>query len=62
MTKDTMTTSEVAEYLGVSRQTIYAWSNYGDLPCRQVNSRLKLFSKEKIDEWVRKDFKEVKST
>ncbi|WP_260450422.1 helix-turn-helix domain-containing protein [Listeria grayi] len=57
-----MTTSEVAEYLGVSRQTIYAWSNYGDLPCRQVNSRLKLFSKEKIDEWVRKDFKEVKST
>lgn len=57
MQKETMTSQEVAEYLGVSRQTIYAWTNHGNLPCRQVNNRKKLFSKEKVDEWIKEGAK-----
>lgn len=51
--KETMSAQEVADYLGVKRATIYQWANYAGLPSKQVNSRLRLFNKTQVDEWVR---------
>jgi dUTP pyrophosphatase len=39
-----------AEYLGVSRSTIWRWEKHG-LPCHKINGR-KLYLKEEIDEFV----------
>ncbi|EAC2891904.1 helix-turn-helix domain-containing protein [Listeria monocytogenes] len=51
--KETMTAQEVAEYLGVTRQTIYKWANYAGLPNKQMCGRVRLFSRSQIDEWVK---------
>ncbi|EAD2808760.1 TPA: helix-turn-helix domain-containing protein [Listeria monocytogenes] len=51
--KETMSAQEVADYLGVSRPTIYKWANYAKLPSRQINGRVRLFNRSQVDEWVR---------
>ncbi|EPV0784933.1 helix-turn-helix transcriptional regulator [Listeria monocytogenes] len=51
--KETMSAREVADYLGVSRPTIYKWANYAKLPSRQINGRVRLFNRSQVDEWVR---------
>ncbi|EOI8082573.1 helix-turn-helix domain-containing protein [Listeria monocytogenes] len=48
-----MSAQEVADYLGVSRPTIYKWANYAKLPSRQINGRVRLFNRSQVDEWVR---------
>ncbi|EAH0455626.1 helix-turn-helix domain-containing protein [Listeria monocytogenes] len=51
--KETMSAQEVAEYLGVSRPTIYKWANYAELPSKQINGRVRLFNRSQVDEWVK---------
>ncbi|EAD0080250.1 hypothetical protein AWI85_06135 [Listeria monocytogenes] len=57
--KETMSAQEVADYLGVSRPTIYKWANYAKLPSKQINGRVRLFNRTQVDEWVRKKAVEI---
>lgn len=43
---------EVAEHLGVARDTIYRWIDHRDLPAHRVG-RLWKFKLSEIDVWVR---------
>ena len=43
---------EIAEYLGIKRDTVYKWIDRKRLPAHKVGSLWK-FRKEEIDTWVR---------
>jgi len=47
-----LSVDEIAEYLGVTRETIYAWLSKKGLPGHRVG-RLWKFKRAEIDEWVR---------
>ena len=44
--------SEIAQYLGVSSDTVYKWIERKSLPAHKIG-RLWKFKKEEVDEWVR---------
>jgi len=43
---------EIAEYLGIKRDTAYKWSSEKHMPAHKVGSLWKLTKKE-IDEWIK---------
>ena len=43
---------EIAEYLGIKRDTAYKWINEKRMPAHKVG-RLWKFRKEEIDDWVK---------
>lgn len=43
---------EIAEYLGISKDTVYAWIAKKDMPAHKVG-RLWKFKTEEVDDWVR---------
>ncbi len=43
---------EIAAYLGVSRDTVYAWLNKREMPGHKVG-RLWKFKRAEVDAWVR---------
>ncbi|MFA7553125.1 MAG: helix-turn-helix domain-containing protein [Spongiibacteraceae bacterium] len=43
---------EIGQYLGVSKDTIYAWITNKSLPAHKVG-RLWKFKTDEVDEWVR---------
>lgn len=43
---------EIAEYLGVSRDAVYAWVTGKGMPGHRVG-RLWKFKREDVDQWVR---------
>ena len=43
---------QVAEYLGVSKDTVYSWINERGMPSYKVG-RFWKFKLEEVDEWVR---------
>lgn len=43
---------EIAEYLGVSKDTVYGWIAKKDMPAHKVG-RLWKFKTDEVDEWVR---------
>ena len=43
---------EIAEHVGVSKDTVHRWIRTRDLPAHKVG-RLWKFRKEEVDEWVR---------
>ena len=43
---------QIAEYLGVSRDTVYSWISARAMPAHKVG-RLWKFKREEVDEWVR---------
>ena len=43
---------EIAEYLGVSRDTVYAWIAGREMPAHRVG-RFWKFKREEVDGWVR---------
>lgn len=47
-----LSVDEIAEYLGVSRDTIYTWIDGKDLPAHRLG-RLWKFKREEVDSWVK---------
>lgn len=48
-----LSVDEIAEYLGVRRDTIYRWINDKGIPAHKIG-RLWKFKKAQVDEWVEK--------
>lgn len=42
---------EIADYLGVKKDTLYRWASKGKVPVHKVG-RLWKFKKDEVDEWV----------
>ena len=47
-----LSVEEIAEYLGVSKDTVYAWISKRNMPAHRIG-RLWKFKSEEVDEWVR---------
>ncbi|HPA82483.1 MAG TPA: helix-turn-helix domain-containing protein [Thermoanaerobaculales bacterium] len=47
-----LSVDEIAKYLGVSRDTVYAWVSKKDMPGHRVG-RLWKFKTDEVDGWVR---------
>lgn len=47
-----LSVDEIAEYLGVSKDTVYTWINAKGMPAHRVG-RLWKFKRDEVDEWVR---------
>lgn len=52
MTDRWLSVEEIAEYVGVSKDTVYAWIAKRNMPAHRIG-RLWKFKSEEIDEWVR---------
>jgi excisionase family DNA binding protein len=52
MTARWLSVEEIAEYLGVSKDTVYAWISKRNMPAHRIG-RLWKFKSEEVDEWVR---------
>jgi excisionase family DNA binding protein len=46
-----LSVDEIAEYLGISRDTVYAWIANKGLPGRRIG-RFWKFKRAEVDEWV----------
>lgn len=49
-----LSVEEIAEYLGVSKDTVYAWINKRNMPAHRIG-RFWKFKTDEVDEWVRSD-------
>tara|TARA_R110002126_G_scaffold146224_22_gene292196 strand:+ start:10926 stop:11099 length:174 start_codon:yes stop_codon:yes gene_type:complete len=47
-----LSVDEIADYLGVKRDTVYKWISERDLPAHKIG-RLWKFKKAEVDTWVR---------
>lgn len=47
-----LSVEEIAQYLGVSKDTVYTWINKKKMPAHKIG-RLWKFKKDEIDIWVR---------
>jgi excisionase family DNA binding protein len=47
-----LSVDEIAEYLGIKRDTVYKWIERKKMPAHKVGSLWK-FRRDEIDEWVR---------
>lgn len=47
-----LSVDEIAEYLGISRDTVYTWLSTRGLPGHRVG-RLWKFKRDEVDAWVR---------
>ena len=47
-----LSVEEIAEYLGVSKDTVYAWISKRNMPAHRIG-RLWKFKTEEVDDWVR---------
>lgn len=47
-----LSVEEIADYLGVKRDTVYKWIERKKMPAHKVGS-LRKFRKDEIDTWVR---------
>jgi excisionase family DNA binding protein len=48
-----LSVGEIAEYLGISKDTVYAWITTKGLPGHRVG-RFWKFKRSEVDEWVHK--------
>ena len=51
MQRTTFNVTEIAEYLGVSRELIYSMVSKNEVPHVRISSRI-LFKRESIDRWL----------
>jgi excisionase family DNA binding protein len=49
-----LSVEEIADYLGIKRDTVYKWINRKHMPAHKVG-RLWKFRKDEVDEWIRQD-------
>jgi excisionase family DNA binding protein len=49
--REVMNVEQAAEFLGLSRNTVYTYANGGTIPCKRVGSRL-LFSRTALVQWL----------
>ncbi|GGF24264.1 hypothetical protein GCM10010954_23930 [Halobacillus andaensis] len=62
MEKTTLTTQEVADYIGVSKDLVYAMVRKKEVPHVRVGTRL-LFKKDSIERWLTtKEEESIKNT
>jgi excisionase family DNA binding protein len=47
-----LSVDEIAEYLGIKKDTVYKWVAANRLPARKVG-RLWKFKKTEVDEWIK---------
>jgi excisionase family DNA binding protein len=47
-----LSVEEIAAYLGVSKDTVYAWINKRNMPAQRIG-RFWKFKTDEIDEWAR---------
>ncbi len=47
-----LSVDEIADYLGIQRETVYTWIADKSMPAHKVG-RLWKFKKEDVDDWVR---------
>jgi excisionase family DNA binding protein len=47
-----LSVDQIADYLGVSKDTVYAWITHKGMPGHKVG-RFWKFKKEDVDDWVR---------
>jgi excisionase family DNA binding protein len=47
-----LSVGEIAEYLGISKDTVYAWITVKGLPGHRIG-RFWKFKRSEVDEWVR---------
>jgi len=47
-----LSVEEIAQYLGISKDTVYTWINNKKMPAHKIG-RLWKFKKDEVDEWVR---------
>lgn len=47
-----MSVEDIADHLGVSKDTVYAWISKKEMPAHRVG-RLWKFQKSEVDTWVR---------
>lgn len=47
-----LSVDEIADYIGVSKDTVYTWINAQGMPAHRVG-RLWKFKRVEVDEWVR---------
>lgn len=47
-----LSVTEIGEYLGIKRDTVYNWINEKGMPAHKVGKLWK-FSREEVDNWVR---------
>ncbi|WP_275096152.1 methylation-associated defense system helix-turn-helix domain-containing protein MAD1 [Sedimenticola hydrogenitrophicus] len=52
MSERWLSVEEIAEYLGVSKDTVYAWINKRKLPAHRIG-RFWKFKADEVDGWVR---------
>lgn len=52
MTDRWLSVDEIADYLGVSKDTVYGWISKREMPGHKVG-RLWKFKADEVDEWVR---------
>lgn len=52
MTDRWLSVDEIADYLGVSKDTVYGWISKREMPAHKVG-RLWKFKADEVDEWVR---------
>lgn len=52
MTDRWLSVEEIGTYLGVSKDTVYAWRSKKGLPAHRIG-RLWKFKTDEVDEWVR---------
>jgi len=51
---EVMTLPEAAEYLRISKSTLYALAQRGEVPCKKVGRRWR-FSRNALDRWLQED-------
>lgn len=47
-----LSVAEIADYLGIKRDTVYAWINDKKMPAHRMG-RLWKFLKNEVDDWVK---------
>lgn len=52
MTDRWLSVEEIAEYLGISKDSVYAWISRKDMPAHRVG-RFWKFQRGEVDQWIK---------